>query len=197
MDRTDSELLGAVKRDPDAFRIFYERHVSWIFFWFRRQTNNVEDAMDLTAETFAQALRATPRFRRSRADKDGSARGWLFGIARNLLLVYLRDRRTADWARRRLGIPRWDYALEELERVEDEADCAALAPQLGAALNRLSPPNRRALELRVLDDRPPRSQLNLGAPRWPHGVGSFVLSRRSSPTSKQKNRERSTDEATA
>jgi RNA polymerase sigma-70 factor, ECF subfamily len=154
MDRTDSELLGAVKRDPDAFRIFYERHVSWIFSWFRRQTSNVEDAMDLTAETFAQALRATPRFRQSRADEDGSARGWLFGIARNLLLVYLRERRTADRARCRLGIPWWDYALEELERVEDEADCAALAPQLGAALDRLSPHNRKALELRVLDDRP-------------------------------------------
>jgi hypothetical protein len=28
----------------------------WVFGWFRRRTLGVEDAMDLTAETFAQAL---------------------------------------------------------------------------------------------------------------------------------------------
>jgi RNA polymerase sigma factor (sigma-70 family) len=153
MARNDVELLQAARRDPEAFRLFYERHVVWVFGWFSRRTSAIEDAMDLSAETFAQALASLSRFRAVKADEDGSARGWLHGIARNLLLVYLREGRTADRARRRLGIPRWDYAVEELERVEEALDAAALAPSVEAALDHLPRDQRETLELRVLEER--------------------------------------------
>ena len=146
MERTDAELLESARRDPEAFRLFYERHVAAVFAWLRSGTASAEDAMDLTAETFAQALRSLPRFRRVRADADGSAGGWVFGIARNLLLGYYRERKTAERARNRLGIDRWQYDADELAAVDETS--------LSAALARLSEQERKLLQLRVVEERP-------------------------------------------
>src|SRR5262249_57169226 len=56
-------------------------------------------------------------------------------------------------ARRRLGMPVASQELE-LERLEEHDRAARLAPALAAALDTLPPKQRRALELRVVDELP-------------------------------------------
>jgi DNA-directed RNA polymerase specialized sigma24 family protein len=101
VNRTDAELLGAARNDPQAFREFYDRYALWVRVWFTRQTGSESAALDLTAETFAQAWHSLRRFRDL---ADGSGAPWLFGIARNLLRQYHKHNRIETAARQRLGL---------------------------------------------------------------------------------------------
>src|ERR1035437_102517 len=79
--RSDGQLLAATAGDPEAFAIFYRRHVRGVLGFFRRRMGSAELAYDLTAETFAAALEASPRYEL----RPEPARGWLYGIAGNKL----------------------------------------------------------------------------------------------------------------
>jgi RNA polymerase sigma-70 factor (ECF subfamily) len=110
---SDEELLVLARDAPRAFGAFYRRHVHAVHGYFRRRVFDVETAFDLTAETFAAALRAVPRYE----PRPEPARAWLFGIARNTLSEALRRGQVQDRARRAL-------AMEPI--VLDEADVATL-----------------------------------------------------------------------
>ena len=96
---TDSQLLAAAGHDPTAFRQLYDRYAQALDGFFVRRTGDRDAALDLTAETFAQAWAHRHDFDNQR---DGSCGPWLFGIARNLLLRSARDRRLASEASERL-----------------------------------------------------------------------------------------------
>jgi DNA-directed RNA polymerase specialized sigma24 family protein len=120
--RTDGELLVATGTDPEAFAIFYRRHVRGVLSFFRRRTPTAEVAFDLTAETFAAALEAIPRYQ-LRAEP---ARGWLYGIAWNKLHEAHRRGRAEDTARRALGMAPVTLTDAGLARIESVAGGPAL-----------------------------------------------------------------------
>jgi RNA polymerase sigma factor (sigma-70 family) len=144
---TDAELLQAARQDPQAFREFYDRYAVWVRAWFQRQTGSESAALDLTAETFAQAWRATRRFR---DEADGSGAPWLFGIARNLLRQYYKHHRIETAARERLGLPLAFAESDDYDRVDDRISADSLGPALQTAVGALPDEQRRALELRVV-----------------------------------------------
>jgi RNA polymerase sigma factor (sigma-70 family) len=144
--RTDASLLRAAAGDPSAFSELYTRHVDVVYRWFRRRIACA--ASDLTAETFARAWLARDRFRDERA---GSALPWLLGIAGNVLADTVRRDRIETRARERLDLP-LDLASEEgYSAVEDR-----LSPRIALehSLGSLPEHERRALELRVVDELP-------------------------------------------
>jgi RNA polymerase sigma-70 factor (ECF subfamily) len=149
--RTDAELLEAARQDPEAFRELYERYATWIRGWFLRHTSSESAALDLTAETFAQAWTAARRFR---DEAEGSAAPWLFGIARNLLRQYHKHNRIDTAARRRLGIPLSFAECDDYERVDERDEALALTPRLRSAVGSLPSDQRRALQLRVVHGLP-------------------------------------------
>src|SRR3954449_3828067 len=149
--RTDAELLQAAKSDPQAFREIYERYAVWMRSWFARQTGSETVALDLTAETFAQAWRGLRPFKDM---ADGSAAPWLFGIGRNLLRQYHKHNRIETAARERLGIPIAFAECEEYERVDERDEAVELAPRLRRAIRALPSEQRRALQLRVIHQLP-------------------------------------------
>jgi RNA polymerase sigma factor (sigma-70 family) len=146
VNRTDAELLGEARNDPQAFREFYDRYAVWVRVWFVRQTGSESAALDLTAETFAQAWHSLRRFRDL---ADGSGAPWLFGIARNLLRQYHKHNRIETAARQRLGLPAIADG-DEYEAVDERVAARSLAPALAAAVRLLPPDQRAALELRVV-----------------------------------------------
>jgi len=147
VNRTDAELLGAARSDPQAFREFYDRYAVWVHVWFTRQTGSESAALDLTAETFAQAWHSLRRFRDL---ADGSGAPWLFGIARNLLRQYHKHNRIETAARERFGLPVASSESDDYEAVDERVAARSLAPALAAAVRLLPPDQRRALELRVV-----------------------------------------------
>jgi RNA polymerase sigma-70 factor (ECF subfamily) len=145
--RTDAQLLADAAGDPLAFREFYDRYAAWMRSWFVRQTGSESAALDLTAETFAQAWYASRRFRDL---AGGSGAPWLFGIARNLLRQYHKHNRIETSARERLGMPVAWAECEEYEAVDERITAGSLAPLLRRAVHALPTDQRRALELRVV-----------------------------------------------
>jgi RNA polymerase sigma-70 factor, ECF subfamily len=145
--RSDAQLLQAARTDPQAFREIYERYAVWMRSWFQRQTGSETAALDLTAETFAQAWRGLRRFKDM---ADGSAAPWLFGIARNLLRQYHKHNRIETAARNRLGLPIDWEGTEAYDAVDERIHANALKPVLQLAVKALPDDQRRALELRVV-----------------------------------------------
>ena len=148
MTRTDAQLLAAASRDPLAFREFYDRYAVWMRSWFQRQTGSDSAALDLTAETFAQAWHGARRFRDL---ADGSGAPWLFGIARNLLRQYHKHNRIESAARERLGLPAQWADCEDYDAVDERLEAGSLAPALRHAVRALPREQRRALVLRVVE----------------------------------------------
>src|SRR3954454_8409652 len=144
-------MLGAARSDPQAFREFYDRYALWVRVWFTRQTGSETAALDLTAETFAQAWRSLRRFRDM---ADGSGAPWLFGIARNLLRQYHKHNRIETAARARMGLRvEWE-GTEAYDAVDERMAGTSLKPALQVAGPALPSDQRRALELRVVQQLP-------------------------------------------
>jgi hypothetical protein len=59
----DSQLIFAAGDDPDAFRCLYDRYAPRLYRFFVRRCADSDVAVDLTAETFAQAWVSKRRFR--------------------------------------------------------------------------------------------------------------------------------------
>src|SRR5690348_3418328 len=142
--RTDGELLVATATDPDAFGTFFRRHVRGVLAFFRRRGANAEVALDLTAETFAAALEASPRYEL----RPEPARNWLYGIAWNKLHEAQRLGRADDAVRRALGMAPIVLTDEGLERIEALAGSPALE-----LMDALPAEQRDAVRARVVDGR--------------------------------------------
>ena len=146
--KSDVELLYAARSDAEAFGHLYRRHVVNLERWLRSQTPDPATAADLTAETFAQALVSLKRFH---GDSDEAVKGWLFGIARNLLRRYRRRGRAELTACRKLGIEP-DHGLEEMARVEQRLDAVSDAERFAGAIEHLPGTQRHAFQLRVVQE---------------------------------------------
>ncbi|HET9739672.1 MAG TPA: RNA polymerase sigma factor [Solirubrobacteraceae bacterium] len=142
--RTDEELLAAVDGEPEAFGVFYGRHVRPLLGYLVRRAGDAELAADLCAETFAAALDGLHRF----DPKRGPAVAWLYGIARRSLSHAARRGVVEDRARRRLGMAPLELTDAALERIEAEASEVATA-----ALDALPADQRDAVRARILDQR--------------------------------------------
>lgn len=143
---TDAELLARTRETPEAFGVFYKRHAEAIVAYLARRTGDTGIALDLTAEVFAAALAGTGRYRH----ELGPARGWLFGIANNKLAANRRRERLDLDARRKLGIPQFEFSDEAIERVEEIIDATGTGYLDG--LEGLPPSERAAVMARVIDE---------------------------------------------
>jgi RNA polymerase sigma-70 factor, ECF subfamily len=141
--RTDAQLLSESETDPTAFRELYDRYAEAIAGYLRRRTRDEQAALDLTAETFAQAWLSRRRFR---DELEGNAGPWLFAIARHKLLVSVRRAEIATRARARLAVE-----LPPAEAPPSDPTETWLEG-LDEALADLPEAQREALRLRVDED---------------------------------------------
>ncbi len=123
----------------------YRRHAAAIFRYHCRCTHDDDAAHDLTAETFAQAWLTRARFR---DEAGGSAVPWLFGIARNVVLMSVRRHRTERAGLARLGMLGDAAANSGMEHQPDDSWLA----ELETALDELPTGQREAVRLRFSDD---------------------------------------------
>jgi RNA polymerase sigma factor (sigma-70 family) len=142
--RTDAQLLAAAPTDAHAFRELYERYAERIHRFQFGRTRDHDAALDLTAETFAQAWLSRARFE-DRA--SGSAAPWLYAIARHVLVASVRRSRLEQSARERLGL------LAALDRPQVAAEPSeGWLEGLDDALLELTPEKRNAVQLHVVGE---------------------------------------------
>ena len=108
-------------------RALYQAQRDDLLSYFARRTADPEVALDLLAETFAQAVASQRKFR-----DDGDAVGWLYGIAKSSsLALFYRRGRTEQRALKRLGIEREQPSPEVLAEIVARAGLQQLRVELG------------------------------------------------------------------
>ncbi len=85
-DTSDETLAASARSSPGAFAALYERHYERVYRYHLLRTGDVQDAQDLTTQTFLAALEGIRSYRQA-----GSFRAWLIGIARNQTAMFYRE----------------------------------------------------------------------------------------------------------
>src|SRR5271165_4289325 len=109
--------------DVEEFDELYRRHSDRILVFFARRTLDAEVAVELTAETFAQAFVGWRRLRGGSAEQREA---WLFTIARRALARYLRRGWVERRALLRLGIQVPAVHEDDLALIEERAGLGEL-----------------------------------------------------------------------
>ena len=137
----DAALVRAVlEGDPGAFTRLVDRHSGPCLRFATRMLGNVQDAEDVTQETFLRAYAALGRF-------DGSAafQTWLMSILVNRCRTALLTRQRRD---ARVIV---DETLVGAASVRDGAGADALRDAIERALARLEPAQREAFLLKHVE----------------------------------------------
>jgi RNA polymerase sigma-70 factor (ECF subfamily) len=141
----DADLLREARHSSAAFRVLYDRHSPRIHAFMTRRTRDPAVAIELTAETFAQAWLSRDGYT---DHGEGTIAPWLFGIARHVLAASVRRSRVE-----RAAIDRLALGLAQTDATADESWLTGLDDDLTIALRELPDGQRRAIELRILADQ--------------------------------------------
>ena len=136
--------------DADAFAAFYAAYSNRVLAYHARRVLDPEVAFDLMSETFAKALERRRQFRGSSAEEE---QGWLFTIARSELSHYWNTGRVERAALERWSINVPPLSDDEHDRIEALAELSGLDERLAEALALLPEAQRRAVQLRVVEER--------------------------------------------
>ena len=150
MGHEEDLLTRFAAGDPGAFVEFYRSHLPPILGFFLRRTRDPELTADLTAEVFAAALLAAPRYQPG----ELPALAWLYGIAAHKLADSRRRGRVEDEARRRLALEPLVIDDDDLARFEALACSGTEGTALDVAMRSLPPDQRDAVLARVVEERP-------------------------------------------
>lgn len=125
------------KRATNASELL-EQHFDAIHAYVSRRIRPIEDAEDVTSETFAAAFRDFKKVR-------GDARVWLYGIAR---------RKIVDLLRRRAVEQRHKPAqqVEATASAQWQVEAGEASDKLRALINLLPPDQREALLLQFVEE---------------------------------------------
>jgi RNA polymerase sigma-70 factor (ECF subfamily) len=149
----DALLIAAAKaRDTRAFELLVERHERKIFLLAQRITRNREDAEDVVQQSFQKVFIHLNKF-----EGKSLFRTWLTRIAINEAFMLLRRKRGAHEVAIEEPSTKTESALplDFLDSAPNPEDSCLDREQgqiLSAALNKLRPGIRKAIELRVLGE---------------------------------------------
>ncbi|HEX6712144.1 MAG TPA: RNA polymerase sigma factor [Thermoleophilaceae bacterium] len=137
--------------DANDISELYRSHARDLLVFFTRRVYDPEVALDLVAETFAAAFAVRDQFRGSERDQ---ALAWIYGIAHNQIGRYFRRGAVERRALAKLGVEVPSMTEHEYERIIELTGLDQLRGHVAAALAELPLDQRRAIELRVVDERP-------------------------------------------
>jgi RNA polymerase sigma-70 factor (ECF subfamily) len=147
----DEALLAGVSSGSEAhFNVLYARYFGRIYAFVNARAGNRSDAEELTQEVFTAVFRSAGGF-----GERATPLSWIYGIARNTLLNYLRKRqleraREAQLASRTIAppAPDWSFTPEEQYRQD------RIGEELERRLELLAPWQLDVFRLRHVDDLP-------------------------------------------
>jgi RNA polymerase sigma-70 factor, ECF subfamily len=138
----DRDLVEAFRRgDRSAFETLVRRHQKGVWRVVRRYIKRDADASDVTQLVFVRAFKALGSFRGA-----ASVRSWLYRIAINCSLTWIRDHR------RETPSEIDEESLISMPVAPGKIASGQDAAQLRAAILQLPPKQKMVLELRVFDD---------------------------------------------
>jgi RNA polymerase sigma-70 factor (ECF subfamily) len=145
MEQTDEQLIAEYKQGNVAMlAVLIERHYASIYSYIYRMVHSVPEAEDIVQETFIKVWRQIDTFQ-----AGAGLRPWLFRIARNTAIDYLRKKKSIPFSHfgeeGEADMAFVDNATDVLEQTiaQEQKD------QLNAAVEQLSVQYREVLILRA------------------------------------------------
>lgn len=140
----DEVLISRAQTDARAFEPLYERYVAQIYAYIYYRIGNVQDAEDVTARTFYQAMTHLHRY----TSRGVPFSAWLFRIAHNLVANWHRDssRRQTFSLDAIVDTPDTTPGLPEQAADNDDAQ------RLWRVIRRLPPERQQLLVLKFVDE---------------------------------------------
>ncbi len=137
------------------FEAVYRDNVPGVTAFFARRCGEPQAVADLTSETFVQAIGSLPSF----DPRRGSARAWLYGIARHVYARHCRQAANGSHAIAALAGHR-ELGADEIDELAARIDDQRAGRELLARLHRMPELERAALELVDLAGLTPREAAN-------------------------------------
>lgn len=142
--RSDRALISAINAGPpgaeEAFEALYLRHRAWCARVARRMTPDEAEAMDLVQEAFLTLLEQFPGY-----EPRGEVTSFLYAVMRHRALTA--GRRRGRERRARVGLQLRLARTDEPRTPDEPPD----TQRVRAAIDRLPPPQREALLMRIVD----------------------------------------------
>ena len=147
LDPRTSWVDRAREGDPAAWRALYDAHAGRLVLWLRQTPTGdpAADADDLAMEAWAVAASKIADFH---GDDDAFA-GWLFGIARNVLLAHFRSQK------RVVDIAAGPTTVDDWALVDARLDASAATQRLRSALAAMPAEEREVLLLVAWEELTP------------------------------------------
>lgn len=152
MSASDQELVFKyLNGDSKSLEILIHRYLKPVYrFVYRYAGGGQQDAEDITQETFVKMWRHIKRF-----DQTKSFKTWVFAIAKNTAIDFLKKKRTVPFSalENREGDTMFAETLADSLPLPDEMLVRRdLRYMLACAIERLSSPYRTVLSLRFAND---------------------------------------------
>ena len=136
----EAERIAAAQRDPQAFGDLYDQYAPSIYRYLLSRLGNVEEASDVTSQTFLKAVEIFPRY-----THRGYFSAWLFSIARSKYVDQVRRSKHGVEAIPEEQVDPQPDPLAEVVATERMAD-------LMKCIRALTPEEQELLRLRYVAD---------------------------------------------
>jgi len=150
MDRSDQQLIADyLSGDEKSLEVLFGRYLKPIYSFTYRYVGGGQDAEDVTQEVFIKVWRNIKRF-----DRDKSFKTWIFSIAKNTAIDFLKKKKTIPFSEfdTEEGGNRITDTLADPSPLPNELlDKTGMAHILTSAMEKLSPKYRMVLFLRYND----------------------------------------------
>jgi len=146
-----AESLHESTTNAPCFEVVFTSQFNPLLSRLTKQVYDSEIAVDIAAETLAEAFIQRGRFR---GTTDGELVAWLNGIASRKLALFYRKHAVEKRALARLGIDPPSLTEEEHREVLRRIDTPAMREIVRSGLAALSEVQRIALTLRVVEEMP-------------------------------------------
>lgn len=138
---TDDALASKAKEDVEGFAMLYRRHLHRVYSYLHSRVGNVQDAQDLTTQTFVAALSGIQTY-----ESRGFFTAWLLGIARHKLNDHFRGNHSI------ISIDEITPPSDGMGSVEDIIVRQLRIEEITLILEKLNPERAEAIRLRYFAD---------------------------------------------
>lgn len=147
-EKTDAELVGLAKEDPEFFGILMDRYEAPLLRYIRRLSFfSAEDAEDILQETFIKTYRNIHDY-----DPDAKFGSWIYRIAHNQTIDTMRKRKidAASVSIEENDLAQFIRAAGNIERDTVRKDCLE---KISGIIRTLPETYRDTLILRFLEEK--------------------------------------------